>query len=102
MNSIPIFKKIVRPIVEQTDSESRKIWMEVTAGLRLVFHLFALYLIHLIKMFFLCRLNDIDRATNAKSQVEQKQREEAKLRKDASGEWDTKVNDDIDRKINFV
>lgn len=39
------------------------------------------------------RLNDIDRATNAKSQVEQKQREEAKMRKDTNGEWDTKVND---------
>lgn len=34
VNCIPIFKKNVRPIVEQTESESRKIWMEVTAGLR--------------------------------------------------------------------
>lgn len=40
---------------------------------------------------FIFRLNDIDRATNAKSQVEQKQREEAKQRKDTNGEWDTKV-----------
>lgn len=69
VNSIPIFKKNVRPIAEQSDSESRKIWMEVTAGLR---------------------LNDIERATNAKSQVEQKQREEAKVRKDTNGDWDTK------------
>lgn len=37
------------------------------------------------------RLNDIERATNAKSQVEQKQREEAKIRKDTNAEWDTKV-----------
>lgn len=37
------------------------------------------------------RLNDITRATNAKSEVEQKQREEAKDRKIANGEWDTKV-----------
>lgn len=42
-------------------------------------------------MVFL-RLNDIDRATNAKCTVEQKQREEAKVRKDTGGEWDTKVN----------
>ncbi|XP_037035704.1 oxysterol-binding protein-related protein 9 isoform X3 [Bradysia coprophila] len=69
VNCIPIFKKNVRPIVEQTENESRKIWMEVTAGLR---------------------LNDIERATNAKSQVEQKQRDEAKLRKETNEEWDTK------------
>lgn len=37
------------------------------------------------------RLNDIERATNAKSQVEQKQRDEAKLRKENSVEWETKV-----------
>lgn len=34
VNRIPIFKKNVRPIAEQTDNESRKIWMEVTAGLK--------------------------------------------------------------------
>ncbi len=41
---------------------------------------------------FIRRLNDIERATNAKSQVEQKQRDEAKLRKENNEEWDTKVN----------
>lgn len=39
-----------------------------------------------------CRLNDITRATNAKSEVEQKQRDEAKDRKSIMGEWETKVN----------
>lgn len=34
VNSIPIFKKIVRPISEQDTDESRNIWKEVTAGLR--------------------------------------------------------------------
>lgn len=34
VNSIPIFKKIVRPIAEQDELESRNIWKEVTAGLR--------------------------------------------------------------------
>lgn len=48
------------------------------------------------------RLNDIDRATNAKSQVEQKQREEAKMRKDTNGEWDTKVNGFFFFLINFI
>ena len=41
VNKIPIHKKIVRPICQQTDLESRKIWMEVTAGLKycLLFYL---------------------------------------------------------------
>lgn len=69
VNRIPIFKKQVRPIVEQEEYESRRIWKEVTAGLK---------------------YNDIDRATNAKSQVEQKQREEAKLRKETDGVWENK------------
>lgn len=88
VNCIPIFKKNVRPIVEQTESESRKIWMEVTAGLRYVSGLIKL---NVFNVFILRRLNDIERATNAKSQVEQKQRDEAKLRKELSEEWDTKV-----------
>lgn len=69
VNKIPVFKKNVRPISEQTDIESRRIWLEVTAGLR---------------------LNDIERATNAKCKLEQKQREEAKQRKENNLEWDTK------------
>lgn len=36
VNSIPIFKKIVRPISAQEKDESRNIWKEVTAGLRYV------------------------------------------------------------------
>lgn len=69
VNKIPIFKKQVRPISEQTEYESRNVWKEVTAGLK---------------------LNEIERATNAKCQVEQKQREEAKIRKDNDGIWETK------------
>uniref|UniRef100_A0A1S4GPH1 Oxysterol-binding protein n=1 Tax=Anopheles gambiae TaxID=7165 RepID=A0A1S4GPH1_ANOGA len=69
VNSIPIFKKKVRPVAEQDENESRKVWREVTAGLK---------------------ANDIEKATNAKFQVEQKQREEAKERKETFGEWDTK------------
>lgn len=92
VNSIPIFKKNVRPIAEQSDSESRKIWMEVTAGLRYTQNLIIFFINKFSNyVFFIFRLNDIDRATNAKSQVEQKQREEAKQRKDINGEWDTKV-----------
>uniref|UniRef100_A0A182PM29 Oxysterol-binding protein n=1 Tax=Anopheles epiroticus TaxID=199890 RepID=A0A182PM29_9DIPT len=69
VNSIPIYKKKVRPVSEQDENESRKVWREVTAGLK---------------------MNDIEKATNAKFQVEQKQREEAKERKETFGEWDTK------------
>ncbi|XP_065077737.1 oxysterol-binding protein-related protein 9 [Ochlerotatus camptorhynchus] len=69
VNSIPIFKKKVRPVAEQTDNESRNVWKEVTAGLK---------------------MNDIDKATNAKFQVEQKQRNEARERKEASGEWENR------------
>lgn len=36
VNSIPIHKKKVRPIAEQLDNESRKVWKEVTAGLKYV------------------------------------------------------------------
>lgn len=34
VNKIPIHKKKVRPISEQTENESRRVWMEVTAGLK--------------------------------------------------------------------
>ncbi|XP_058833217.1 oxysterol-binding protein-related protein 9 isoform X2 [Topomyia yanbarensis] len=69
VNSIPIFKKKVRSVGEQSEFESRNVWKEVTAGLK---------------------MNDIDKATNAKFQVEQKQRVEARERKETSGEWENK------------
>lgn len=69
VNRMPTFKKKVRPISEQEENESRRIWLEVTAGLH---------------------LNDIERATNAKCKLEQKQREEAKQRKEQNLEWETK------------
>lgn len=69
VNKIPIFKKNVQPISEQVENESRRIWVDVTAGLR---------------------FNDIEKATTAKSKLEQKQREEAKQRKETNVEWETK------------
>lgn len=69
VNKIPIFKKNVQPISEQVENESRRIWVDVTAGLR---------------------FNDIERATSAKSKLEQKQRDEAKQRKETNVEWETK------------
>lgn len=67
---MPVTKKNVRSINEQDENESRKLWKEVTAGLR---------------------LNDIEKATNAKTALEQKQRDEAKKRKDRGINWVTKV-----------
>ncbi|XP_017867376.1 PREDICTED: oxysterol-binding protein-related protein 9 isoform X2 [Drosophila arizonae] len=69
VNRIPIFKKQVRPIVEQDEYESRRVWKEVTAGLK---------------------FNDIERATNAKFVVEQQQRDQAKVRKEYDLAWEHK------------
>lgn len=61
----------MQPISQQEENESRRLWKEVTAGLK---------------------YNEIDKATNAKFALEQKQRDEAKERKDREVEWETKVN----------
>lgn len=60
----------MKPICEQDENESRRLWKEVTAGLK---------------------FNEIDRATNAKQALEQRQRDQAKERKDSGHEWQTKV-----------
>ncbi|KAI5693228.1 hypothetical protein M8J75_011416 [Diaphorina citri] len=68
VSKLPISKKIVRKIDEQEENESRSIWKEVTLGLK---------------------YNDIDHATSAKSEVEQKQRDEAAERLKQNIEWST-------------
>ncbi|XP_030761058.1 oxysterol-binding protein-related protein 9 isoform X2 [Sitophilus oryzae] len=70
VNATNPIKKQVRPIRLQEDNESRKLWKEVTAGLK---------------------FNEIDRATNAKQFLEQKQRDEARERKESGTEWQTKL-----------
>lgn len=70
VNSLRIIKKKVRPISQQEENESRKLWKDVTVGLK---------------------FNDIDKATTAKFTLEQKQREEAKDRKERNEEWETRV-----------
>lgn len=67
---LEIIKKQVRPISQQDENESRKVWKEVTVGLK---------------------FNDIDKATGAKQTLEQRQRNEAKERKETGQEWQTKV-----------
>ncbi|XP_076052884.1 oxysterol-binding protein-related protein 9 isoform X2 [Oratosquilla oratoria] len=68
--SVPTVKKKVEPIAEQQRNESRYLWREVTAGLK---------------------FNMIDQATRAKTNLEQKQRNEAKYRKENNFDWDTKL-----------
>lgn len=68
VNRISVVKKKVRPVAEQAENESRRLWKEVTSGLR---------------------FKDIDRATTAKFALEQKQRDEAKDRKEKGIKWET-------------
>lgn len=55
---------------EQDEDESRKVWREVTMGLR---------------------INDMDKATAAKCAIEQKQRDDVRNRKENNIGWQTKV-----------
>ncbi|KAG5333063.1 OSBL9 protein, partial [Acromyrmex heyeri] len=63
-------RKLVKTVCEQDESESRRVWRDVTVGLR---------------------INDMDKATAAKCTIEQKQREEARLRKENNMAWQTKL-----------
>lgn len=45
-----------------------------------------------LKIIQYFRANDIDKATKAKFEVEQKQRDEAKVRKDTNADWDNRVS----------
>ncbi|XP_045623888.1 oxysterol-binding protein-related protein 9 isoform X2 [Procambarus clarkii] len=70
--SMGTVKKNVKSIAQQAANESRFMWKDVTAGLR---------------------FNQIDQATAAKCSLEQKQRDEAKYRKDNGIEWQTNLFD---------
>ncbi|KAK7070467.1 Oxysterol-binding protein-related protein 9 [Halocaridina rubra] len=64
--SMATVKKNVKPIVQQDLNESRYMWRAVTAGLK---------------------FNDIEQATASKTALEQKQRDEAKVRKENNEAW---------------
>ena len=70
MSTMPVFPKKVKSVADQEKCESRRLWREVTHGLK---------------------FNNIEEATNAKCSLEQKQREEAKERKEKGEKWNTKV-----------
>ncbi|CAF5153576.1 unnamed protein product [Rotaria magnacalcarata] len=64
-----VIKKIVRPIAEQSEYESRRLWKDVT---------------------YYLKSKQMNKATASKSFLEQRQREEAKDRADKTLKWQTK------------
>ncbi|CAG0889302.1 unnamed protein product [Darwinula stevensoni] len=69
-HTTPPVKKTVQPIKNQEGYESRRLWKDVTAGLK---------------------LGNIQRATAAKQFLEQRQRNEAKQRLEQGIQWETKM-----------
>uniref|UniRef100_W5MUE6 Oxysterol-binding protein n=2 Tax=Lepisosteus oculatus TaxID=7918 RepID=W5MUE6_LEPOC len=63
-------KKKVRKLEDQQEFESRKLWKDVTVNLK---------------------LKDIDSATEAKHRLEEKQRAEARERKEKEMQWETRL-----------
>lgn len=64
-------RKLVRPISAQAANESRRVWRDVTAGLR---------------------ADDIEGATKAKCCVEQAQRDAVRQRESENRPWETAVS----------
>lgn len=69
VRDLKIEKKLVKPMSDQDDDESRKIWKEVTFGLR---------------------VNDMEKATSAKCAIEQKQRDDVRYRNENNITYQTK------------
>ncbi|XP_054458483.1 oxysterol-binding protein-related protein 9 isoform X1 [Anoplopoma fimbria] len=67
---IGIIKKKVRKLEDQLDYESRRLWRDVTLNLK---------------------QKDIDAATDAKHRLEEKQRAEARERKENEQQWETRL-----------
>uniref|UniRef100_A0A667X5E0 Oxysterol-binding protein n=1 Tax=Myripristis murdjan TaxID=586833 RepID=A0A667X5E0_9TELE len=65
-----IIKKKVRKLEDQLEYESRRLWKDVTLNLK---------------------LKDIDAATEAKHRLEEKQRAEARERKENERQWETRL-----------
>ncbi|XP_030061142.1 oxysterol-binding protein-related protein 9 isoform X4 [Microcaecilia unicolor] len=67
---MPIVKKKVRKLEDQEDFESRRLWKDVTNNLK---------------------IKDIDAATEAKHRLEERQRAEARERKEKEIQWETRL-----------
>lgn len=70
VNNLPVTNKNVKSVAEQEKHESRRLWREVTAGLK---------------------TGDIESATEAKAKLEAKQRKEAKERKETGIKWENRM-----------
>nr|KAF6444685.1 oxysterol binding protein like 9 [Molossus molossus] len=68
---LPIIKKKVRKLEDQNEYESRCLWKDVTFNLK---------------------IRDIDAATEAKHRLEERQRAEARERKEKEIQWETRVS----------
>ncbi|XP_068721373.1 oxysterol-binding protein-related protein 11-like isoform X1 [Montipora capricornis] len=66
---LPVFCKRVCPLSRQEENESRRLWQKVTHALK---------------------VDNIEAATSAKHELEEKQRKEARERKEAGVDWKTK------------
>lgn len=67
---LPIIKKKVRKLEDQNEYESRSLWKDVTFNLK---------------------IRDIDAATEAKHRLEERQRAEARDRKEKEIQWETRL-----------
>ncbi|GAB1288738.1 Oxysterol-binding protein [Apodemus speciosus] len=67
---LPIIKKKVRKLEDQSEYESRSLWKDVTFNLK---------------------IRDIDAATEAKHRLEERQRAEARERKEKEIQWETRL-----------
>ncbi|MEE6514231.1 hypothetical protein FKM82_022252 [Ascaphus truei] len=65
-------KKKVRKLEDQEEYESRRLWRDVTCNLK---------------------IKDIDAATDAKHRLEERQRAEARERKESEMQWETRVSE---------
>jgi len=77
---LPVVKKNVKSVAEQQKHESRRLWREVTAGLK---------------------TGNIESATNAKAFLEQRQRTEAKKRKEENTKWENRMFSSIGENWQF-
>ncbi|XP_068949116.1 oxysterol-binding protein-related protein 9 isoform X11 [Petaurus breviceps papuanus] len=68
--NVPIIKKKVRKLEDQNEYESRCLWKDVTYNLK---------------------IRDIDAATEAKHRLEERQRAEARERKERDLQWETRL-----------
>ena len=86
-----VVKKIVRPIAEQGEYESRRyVIFDEKENIKDGF-LFSLWK----DVTYYLKSKQLDKATEAKSFLEQRQREEAKERYEKSLKWQTKVNQNL-------